>query len=229
MANLKERLLGLIDNGTSAALTLVDRMNETINSIDWDEQFESLNTVKDSLLKKGNELLGEFNELMKQVKNNISDFEVTVPFDESLGEKFESKIENGKLIVEVTFKDEHTERSNRTAVTIPQNCDIEKKTEKYNAVTKTMTVIIPKVINEPKEKEEVKEEVKTEKKKSTRYKVSRVAATKKEAKEETSPAQEAASKLLKKFRENSAKAATKVVQQSRAANGRFVKRTPSEN
>ena len=227
MANLKERLLGLIDNGTSAALTLVDRMNETINSIDWDEQFESLNTVKDSLLKKGNELLGEFNELMKQVKNNISDFEVTVPFDESLGEKFESKIEDGKLIVEVTFKDEHTERSNKTAVTIPQNCDIEKKTEKYNAVTKTMTVIIPKVINEPKE--ETKEEAKTEKKKSTRYKVSRVAATKKEAKEETSPAQEAASKLLKKFRENSAKAATKVVQQSRAANGRFVKRTPSEN
>ena len=223
MANLKERLLGLIDNGTSAALNLVDKMNETINSIDWDEQFESLNTVKDSLLKKGNELLGEFNELMKQVKNNISDFEVTVPFDESLGEKFESKIEDGKLIVEVTFKDEHTERSNKTAVTIPQNCDVEKKTEKYNAVTKTMTVIIPKVINEPKE------EVKTEKKKSTRYKVSRVAATKKEAKEETSPAQEAASKLLKKFRENSAKAATKVVQQSRAANGRFVKRTPSEN
>ena len=85
MANLKERLLGLIDNGTSAALNLVDKMNETINSIDWDEQFESLNTVKDSLLKKGNELLGEFNELMKQVKNNISDFEVTVPFDESLG------------------------------------------------------------------------------------------------------------------------------------------------
>lgn len=225
MANLKERLLGLIDNGTSAALSLVDKMNETINSIDWDEQFESLNTVKDSLLKKGNELLGEFNELMKQVKNNISDFEVTVPFDESLGEKFESRIEDGKLIVEVTFKDEHTERSNKTAVTIPQNCDIEKKTEKYNAVTKTMTVIIPKVINEPKE------EVKTEKKKSTRYKVSRVAATKKEAKEEdtTSHAQEAASKLLKKFRENSAKAATKVVQQSRAANGRFVKRTPSEN
>jgi len=221
MANFKERLLGLIDNGTSAALSLVDRMNETINSIDWDEQFESLNTVKDSLLKKGNDLLGEFNELMKQVKNNISDFEVTVPFDESLGEKFESKIEDGKLIVEVTFKDEHTERSNKTAVTIPQNCDIEKKTEKYNAVTKTMTVIIPKVINEPKE------EVKTEKKKSTRYKVSRVAATKKEAKEDTtSHAQEAASKLLKKFRENSAKAATKVVQQSRAANGRFVRREP---
>ena len=217
MANLKERLFGLIDNGTSAALSLVDKMNETINSIDWDEQFESLNTVKDSLLKKGNELLGEFNELMKQVKNNISDFEVTVPFDEALGEKFESKIEDGKLIVEVTFKDEKTERSNKTTVAIPQNCDIEQKTEKYNSLAKTMTVIIPKVINEPKE------EAKTEKKKSARYKVSHAATPKKEEKkvEETvNHAQEAASKLLKKFRENTA------ASQVRGANGRFVKRTP---
>lgn len=58
---------------------------------------------------------------------------------------------------------------------------------------------------------------------SSRYKVSRVAATKKEAKEDTtSHAQEAASKLLKKFRENSSASGIK-----RAPNGRFVKRTPT--
>lgn len=208
MTNIKERLFGLIDNGTSAALSLVDKMNETINSIDWDEQFESLNTVKDSLLKKGNELLGEFNELMKQVKDNISDFEVRVPFDETLGEKFESKIEDGKLIVEVTFKDEHTERSNKTTVTIPKNCDVENKSERYNPITKTMTVIIPKVVNEPKEKVAKGEKDDTPNKKTI---------------EETSQAQETASKLLKKFRES-----TKP-KQFRAPNGRFARRTPSEN
>ena len=83
MANFKERLLSLIDNGASRAMDLFDTMNETINSIDWDSQFNSLNEMKDSLIKRGNELLGEFNELMKQVKNNITDFEVIVPFDES--------------------------------------------------------------------------------------------------------------------------------------------------
>ena len=207
-----------MDTGVSQAMKLVDSINETIDGIDWDEQFESLNSVKDSLIEKGNSLLSDFNELVKQVKNNISDFEVSVPFDESIGEKFESKIEDGKLIIEVTFKDEHTERSNRTCVLIPQNCDIEKKSEKYNSLAKTMTVIIPKVITEPKE------EAKAEKKKSTRYKVSHAATPKKSAKkEEVNHAQEAASKLLRKFRENASKTTL-----NRAPNGRFVKRTPSE-
>ena len=207
-----------MDTGVSQAMKLVDSINETIDGIDWDEQFESLNSVKDSLIEKGNSLLSDFNELVKQVKNNISDFEVSVPFDESIGEKFESKIENGKLIVEVTFKDDNTERSNRTCVLIPQNCDIEKKSEKYNSLAKTMTVIIPKVISEPKE------EAKDEKKKSARYKVSHAATPKKSAKkEEVNHAQEAASKLLRKFRENASKTTL-----NRAPNGRFVKRTPSE-
>lgn len=210
MANLKEKLLGLIDNGTSAALSLVDRMNETINSIDWDEQFDSLNEMKDSLIEKGNSLLGDFNELMKQVKNTISDFEVSVPFDESIGEKFESRIEGDKLIVEVTFKDENTERSNKTTVSIPKNCDVEKKTEKYNSITKTMTVVIPKAISEPTEEEKPKG-----------FKINRTATPKKESKAEDSHAHEAASKLLRKFHENASKTV------NRAPNGRFVKKTPA--
>ena len=63
MANLKEKLLGLMDTGVSQAMKLVDSINETIDGIDWDEQFESLNSVKDSLIEKGNSLLSDFNEL----------------------------------------------------------------------------------------------------------------------------------------------------------------------
>ena len=223
MANLKERLLGLIDSGTAAAMDFVDRRNETIDSIDWDAQLDSLIEMKDSLIEKGNSLRKDFTELMKQVKNNISDFEVTVPFDEALGEKFEATVENGKLIVEVTFKDENTERSNKTVVTIPQNCDVDKKTEKYNAVTKTMTVIIPKVLKEVEP--EANEEAKVEKK-PRGYKVSRTATPKKEAKVNDAHAEQAASKLLRKFHENTAKAQR--VGMNRAANGRFMKKTPTE-
>lgn len=219
MANLKERLLGLIDNGASQAVNLINSMSDTINSIDWDSQFDSLNEMKDSLLKKGNELLGDFNELMKRVKDNITDFEVIVPYDMSIGEKFDHKIENGKLIVEVTYKDEVSERSNKTSVNIPQNCDVDKLTTRYNAVNKTMTVIIPKVIVEPKE------EPKEEKKTSTTYKLHSAATPKKkvaEKKEQTPEEHQAASKLLKKFKENTSG-------MRRAANGRFVKRNaPTE-
>ena len=212
MGNLKERLLGLIDNGASQAVNLINSMSDTINSIDWDSQF-------DSLLKKGNELLGEFNELMKRVKDNITDFEVTVPYDMSLGEKFDHKIENGKLIIEVTYEDEVSERSNKTSVNIPQNCDIEKLVTRYNAANKTMTVIIPKVIVEPKE------EPKEEEKKPAGYKLRTAATPKKKVvkKEQTPEEHQAASKLLKKFKESTSGG------MKRAANGRFVKRNaPTE-
>ena len=208
MGNFKEKLLCLLDNGACTAMDLFGTMKSTIDSIDWDDQFKSLNEVKESLLKKGNDLLGEFNELLKQVKNNITDFEVIVPYDESLGEKFECNVENGKITIEVSFKDVNTERSNKTTVNIPENCDVEKMSHKYNAANKTMTVIIPKVVNEP----EVKE-------KESGYKLNKSATTKRKANEETHQAE---SKLLKKFRENTARA-TRVVT-PRAANGRFTKK-----
>jgi hypothetical protein len=175
--------------------------------------------MKESFLKKSNELLGDFNELLKEVKNNITDFEVTVPFDESLGEKFEYAIEDGKLIVEVSFKDENTERSNKTTVNIPQNCDVEKVSTRFNDLTKTMTVVIPKVIVEPKE------EAKEEEKKPAGYKLRTAATPKKKAvkKEQTPEEHQAASKLLKKFKESTSGG------MKRAANGRFVKRNaPTE-
>ena len=201
-----------MDTGMSQALTLSDSINKTLDSIDWDAQFNYLNTMKDSLLKKSSELLSEFNELMKQVKNNLSDFEVIVPFDESIGEKFNCSVEDGKLKIEVTFKNETSERCNKTTVIIPQNCDVEKMEQKYNSVTKTMTVIIPKVIVE-------KEEKKEEEAKPHGYKVSHT-PKKKPAKVETEEAHQATSKLLKKFKEANAV--------RRAPNGRFVKRTPEE-
>lgn len=221
MANFKEKLLGLIDNGAATARAFMDTMNETIDSIDWNAQFNSLMDMKDSLMEKRNALMKEFNELMKQVKNSITDFEVTVPFDEALGEKFESKVENGKLIIEVTFKDDNCERSSKTAVNVPENCDVEKMTQKYNATNKTMTVVIPKVIMEP-----VKEE------KPKGYKLKTATATPKKKvetpKEEAEPHQ-AESKLLKRFRENTRnpKVETQPTSEGmpRGANGRFVKRT----
>lgn len=222
MANLKERLLGLVDMGASRAMDLFDTMNETINSIDWDAQFNSLNEMKDSLVEKSNELLGEFNELMKRVKDNIVDFEVVVPFDESIGEEFECNVNDNKLDIVVSFKDEHVERSNKTSVRIPENCDVEKLTKKYNSLNKTMTVIIPKVVAEPKAEEKEEKEVR----KPKGFKLSKMTTQKTE--EEPHQAE---SKLLKKFHENAQRAA-KVSQPSgmpRGANGRFIKRNKTNN
>ena len=214
MANLKEKLFGLIDNGAANAMTLLDTINKTVDSIDWDAQFSSLNEMKESLLKKGEELIGDFNELMKQVKDTISDFKVIVPFNESIGEKFDCKVEGNMLVVEVTFKDETSERSNKTKVMIPENCDIEKLDKSYDSLKKTMTIIIPKKIIDPTD---VKEE-------KVGFKLKKSATSPKKGAEETH--ETSTSKLLKKFRENASKS-PRVTQ--RGANGRFVKKNVSES
>ena len=150
MGNLKDKLLSLVETSTAQTKSLIESMNETIDSIDWDAQVSVFNDMKDSLLKKSKEILGEFNDLLKEVKNNLTDFEVTVPFDESLGEKFEYSIEDDKLTVKVSFEDDNVTRCNTTTVNIPQNCDIEKLSTRYNNLSKSITVIVPKIIVEAK-------------------------------------------------------------------------------
>ena len=61
MANLKETLLGLVETSTRQTKNILDSVNETFNSIDWDAQIKTFNDMKDSFLKKSNELLGDFN------------------------------------------------------------------------------------------------------------------------------------------------------------------------
>lgn len=204
MANLKERLLSLIDNSAKNAVDFLNTMNETMNAIDWDAQFGQLQSVKDSVLKKGSDLYAEFNDLMKQIKNSINDFEVSVPFDKAVGEKLDYKVEDGKLSIEVSFEDENTTRCNKTTVAIPQNCDVENISTKYNAVTKTMTIIIPKVVSESSEQ------------KIAGFKLKHTSS----ANTEDENAHTTESKILRKFRENSI---------PRAANGRFIRRTPKTN
>ena len=208
MGSFKEKLFGLVDNGAATAMCLFDTMNKTIDSIDWDKQFESLNTMKDSLVKKGEELMSDFNELMKQVKDTISDFKLTVPYNEEIGEKFECTVNDGKLFVKVTYNDEFSSRSSENSIKIPQNCDVEKMTKKYDKEKKTMTISIPKIIAEPNESKEEDDNGKTD-------------------------AHEAASKLLRRFRQaRMANTPSQSESESteagnplpRGANGRFVKR-----
>lgn len=211
MGNLKDKLLSLVETSTAQTKSLIESMNETIDSIDWDAQVSVFNDMKDAFLKRSKEILGEVNDLLKEVKNNLTDFEVTVPFDESLGEKFEYSIEDDKLTVKVSFEDDNVTRCNTTTVNIPQNCDIEKLTTRYNNLAKSMTVIIPKIIVEAKKEEEP----------TTGFKLHKTATTPKTTKKEETPEEhQASSKLLKKFKENTVR---------RAANGRFIKRNaPTE-
>ena len=220
MKDFKSKLLGLIDNGASQAKSLIESFNDVVDSFDMNAQIEYFNEKKKELIKRGNELFGDFAELLKQVKESLTDFSVTVPFDESIGEKISYEVKNGKLEIEVSYSDETQTRSNKTSVVIPTNCDLEQVSFTSNSTLKTATVTIPKKVIEP-----IKEEAApTEKPKKT----VRKKAAKKAAEDATpSNGDEAmthiSSKLAQKLNQNCSKYA-KIL--NRDACGRFVRRTP---
>ena len=152
----RDRMLSLIDSSASQARNLVDTINDTFERIDFDSSLDFLAEKRDALLERGNSLLKDFGDLLKQVKDSFEDFSVTVPFDEEIGETLEYSVDGDKLTVEVKFEDETSARCNKTVVVIPANCDTSKVGKTINKVTKTAVISIPKKVNEGKEKEEEK-------------------------------------------------------------------------
>lgn len=147
MGTLRNRLLGFIDSSARQAKTLVEDISDSLDRFDWDTSMNSLMETRDSLLKRGNDLLKSFGDLLKQVKDSLNDFSVTVPYDESIGEKLNYEVKDGKLNIEVSFEDETSSRSNTTTVAIPTNCDLQTLRKEVNTSNKTATIIISKKID----------------------------------------------------------------------------------
>ena len=153
MGTFRNSVLSLIDSSAQRAKNLVDIINDTFEKIDFDSSMNFLSEKRDSLIERGNSLLKEFGDLLKQVKDSFNDFSVTVPFDESIGETLNYYVDGNKLIIEVKFEDETSSRSNKTEVIIPANCDTTRVSKTINNVAKTATIAIPKVVEKNEEKE----------------------------------------------------------------------------
>ena len=146
-------MLSLIDSSALQAKSLVETINDTFEKIDFDSSMSFLAEKRDALMERGNSLLKEFGDLLKQVKDSLNDFSVTVPFDEELGETLEYSVDGDKLTIEVKFNDETSSRSNKTVVVIPANCDTSKVNKTINKVAKTAVISIPKKIETREGKE----------------------------------------------------------------------------
>jgi hypothetical protein len=148
---LRDKMLSLIDSSALQAKNLVETINDTFGKINFDNHLSYLAEKRDSLIERGNSLMKDFGDLLKQVKDSFTDFSVTVPFDEEAGETLEYSVEGDKLTVEVKFQDDNTVRENKTVVTIPENCDTSKINKTLNKVTKTAVISIPKKVDNKKE------------------------------------------------------------------------------
>ena len=98
----------------------------------------ALNTLFDRVAPLGR-------DLMKIVKETVSDFKVVVPFN-SRNEKFKYVFDGDMFIVTVTGNGSKSE----TKVTIPSNCLIDELTYSVNNKTKEVVFTIPKDITKDK-------------------------------------------------------------------------------
>lgn len=123
--------MGLFKN----MLSLISDAQRTIDDFDFDSAF-------DSAMASGRKAFDGFGELLKNVKDTVSDLKVVVPFD-SKKETFDIKIENGMLKVTVKGKKSFKE----TTTTVPSNCIID---EMNHFIDKkgNLVVVIPKDLSE---------------------------------------------------------------------------------
>lgn len=143
MKDFSKQLMRMASLAAAQAKNMVDEVNETLSSIDWDEQWARFNERKEALVRRGNAWLDEFNDFVKQVRESVCDFKVTVPFDPNT-EEYSYNIDGEKLFIEVTFNSETTSRCSKTTVVIPEHCDVSRIQTEVNKVKKTLTITIPK-------------------------------------------------------------------------------------
>ena len=146
----RDNVLRLIDSASLKAKSLVNDINDSFDSVDFDSSLEYMLERKNSLIEKGNNFIKDLEDAFKQIKDCMTDFSVTVAFDGDAGESLEYAVEGNELIIEVKFKDETTSRNYKTVVLIPDNCDTSKVKKTINKVTKTAVISIPKKVDNVK-------------------------------------------------------------------------------
>lgn len=161
--DFRSKFLTAIDNVAAQTKALVNDISDSINSVDFDNTYDYLMGRKDALLEKSNSIMKDLGDFFKQVKESMTDFSVTVPFDEASGEKFTYSIDGDTLTVEITFNDETQSRCNKTSVLVPENCDTSRISHVVNNVTKSLTISIPKVVEKPKDEKSEEKPKKTRK------------------------------------------------------------------
>lgn len=143
----KKAMISLLNDGTKKTVDMMNEFNTFINDIDFDKRLDELNKVKTNLVERGNKLISDFSDFLKQATDSVSDFKVTIPYDGERGERFKFKFEEGnKLVVFVTYESDNETKYLQNTFTIPANCVINETMTVLDPESKTMSIIIPKSV-----------------------------------------------------------------------------------
>lgn len=143
----KKAMISLLNDGAKKTVGMMNEFNTFINDIDFDKRLDDLNKVKINLVEKGNQLINDLSDFLKQATDSVSDFKVTLPYDGERGERFKFKIEDGnKLVVFITYESDNETKYLQNTFTIPANCVINETMTVTDPEKKTMSIIIPKAV-----------------------------------------------------------------------------------
>lgn len=143
----KKAMISLLNDGAKKTVGMMNEFNTFINDIDFDKRLDDLNKVKINLVEKGNQLINDLSDFLKQATDSVSDFKVTLPYDGERGERFKFKIEDGnKLVVFITYESDNETKYLQNTFTIPENCVINETMTVTDPEKKTMSIIIPKAV-----------------------------------------------------------------------------------
>jgi len=144
---LRDSLLRIIDNGERQALSLIDEAQRAFDNFDFD-------ATVDSIIEGGKTAFANLNDVMKNIKDTISDFKVIVPFNEKK-EKYEYSVEDG--VIKVTVRGKGSLRE--TSATVPSNCIIDKLSVFVDKKKGNLVITIPKNLAEDETLKKFKESV----------------------------------------------------------------------
>ena len=140
---MKPNLAKIIGGGLSTCFNLLNDTQRLFDEFDTEAFTKSVVQRKNDLLIQGNEWLNRMNDFLKEVKDTVTAFTVTVPFEEGK-DTINLSVKGNVLTIVTEFKTKTTSRKSVNTVTLPADCDPKRMTNKVNPDKHTVTIIIPK-------------------------------------------------------------------------------------
>ena len=158
MKNFGKILNGALLSTVKNSFDMLDATQRLFDEFDTEAFSKSVIDRKNALLVQGNEWLNRLNDFFKEVKDTVTAFTVTVPFEPGK-DTINLSVTDGVLTIETEYQGKTSTRKSTNTVTLPKDCDVDRMTHTINKDKHTATVIIPKKASESNAESKLQKEI----------------------------------------------------------------------
>ena len=144
---MKPNFSKIMTNALAAGFNMLNQTQRLFDEFDSEALTKAVTDRKNDLLIRGNEWLNQMNDFFKEVKDTVTAFTVTVPFEQGK-DTINYGVKNGILTIVTEFQTKSSSRKSTNTVTVPDDCDTTRMKHTINKDKGTVTIIIPKKASE---------------------------------------------------------------------------------